>query len=527
LPRDAVSVVIALFWFAVVFTAIVWVWSLDPQATLMPDEAVNRQAAELLRRHGSPLMPLPFTDPEDLAHPRFWVSVDQHAVPAYAPLSYYWFALWLRLGRLGLVVLVALPASAVAAFAVGVARLLPSDRRWLALPAPLVGSPGLYWLARSWMNISLLLSGVCWAVFCWASWRRSQEPRFISYAAVGIGAAAAVRPDYAAYLFVPALLVGLTAGVEHRKRVIVSILAAGSAAVAINLLLNKLTTGDPLLAAYQIQVGRHGGDDIGGGARTGGRLLGLLLQLLAPMGVPTPHDALHFLSKYWLHLDNVAGLAVAQLALVPLLLQRPRPQRLLYGLALLVMFCFMLSRMDAGLFGASEKTSTVDHSMPRYWSPIYLLAALPPILLLAQAKRRALLAAGSLLLFGFALANGYELYDGTRWSLVGLRSYREKNSGVALSLRTTLPEGAFVYTVTQDKVLWRKWRVGTIDAPRPTAKSMKRAVQAGLQVFTFEPYPKRRDFKKLERALRRQGLALDKLRRRGLSRVVKRSKEAP
>jgi hypothetical protein len=518
-----VSVAIALAWFAAVVVAIVWVWSLDPQVTLMPDEAVNRHAAELVRAHGAPLMRLPFADPEDLAHPRLWVSVGENALPAYAPVSIYWYALWLRLGKLGLMAIVALPASAVAAFAVGVARLLPNDRRWLALLAPLLCLPALYWLARAWMNVSPLLSCVCWAFFCWATWLRSGNPRFISYAAVAIGAGVAVRPDYAVYLFVPALLVGLTAGVEHQRRVIVSILAAGSAAVAVNLVLNALSTGNPLLAAYQIQVARHGGAEASG-VGGGHRLSGLLLALLAPMGVPKLGIALHFLSKYWLHLGNLAGLAVAQLALVPLLLQLPRRKRLLYGLALLVMFCFMLSRMDPGLFGAAMDQSTLDHSIPRYWSPVYLLAALPPLLLLGQARSKSLLAAGSVAVFGFALANGYDICVGARWSLANLRAYRQKNTTLAQSLTTAIPKDGFVYTITQDKVLWRRWRIGTIDEPQPSAKSMSRGVKAGFEVFTFEPSFKPRERKQLERALRRYRLVLEPLRRQGLSRVVKRNR---
>jgi hypothetical protein len=518
--QEAIWVAIAVFWFAVVFSAIAWVWSLDPQVTLMPDEAVNRQAAELLRRHGTPLMALPFADPEDLAHPRFWLSIGDRALPAYAPVTIYWFAMWLRLGALGLVMIIALPASGVAAFAAGVAKLLPSDRRWIALPAPLLCAPALYWLARSWMNVSLLLSGVCWAVFFWASWRSSGRARFISYAAAAIGAAAAVRPDYAAYLFVLALLIGLTAGPVHTKRVLVSILAAGSAAVAVNLLLNALTTGDPLLAAYQIQVARHpGGEE--SGAASSGRIMDLLSQLLVPMGVPTLKTALGFLGKYWLRLGHLAGLAIAQLALVPLLFQAPRSKRWLYGLALLVMFCFMLSRMDPGLFGAAMEQSTFDHSIPRYWSPIYLLAALPPVLLLARTKHKIVLVAGSLAIFGLALANGYDICVGERWSLSALRAYRLRNTALAASLIERIPSDGIVYTRTQDKILWRKWRLGTIDEPQPSAKSMARAVKAGLQVYAFEPQLKRSDLKRLERALKRHGLKLDQLRPRGLRRIVK------
>ena len=525
LQLDAVTVFIALAWFVAVIAAILWTWGLDPQVTLMPDEVVNRLAAQLLRANGSLLMPLPFEDPEDLAHPRFWISVGDHAVPAYAPLAIYWFAFWLRFGKLGLVMILALPAGAVAAFAAGIAKLLPSDRRWLALTAPLLGGPALYWLMRPWMNVSPLLSCLCLAFFCWASWRRSNDPRWLSGAAAFVGGAVAVRPDYAVYLFVPALLVGLAAGAEHRKRVIVSILAAGSAAVAVNLLLNKWTTGDPLTAAYQIQLARNEGGDTEPRAGLARRLLGLLVQLLAPMGVPTIETALRFLGNYWFRLGSIAGLTLAQLALVPLLLRQPRSKQWLYGLALLVLVGFMLSRMDETLFGASTEVSSLDHSIPRYWSPIYLLAALPPILFLARAGTRAVVIAGSAALIWLSAANAYDICAGTRWSLVDLKRFREKKTALLDSLVRTIPEGAIVYTATHDKVLWQKWRVGTIDQPAATAKSIRRAFKAGNEVFVFEPAYPPQELKALSRALRRRGLALDAAGKRDLSHIVKRKKK--
>lgn len=524
LPRDAAFGAIAVAWFAAVFTAVIWTWGFDPQVTLMPDELVNRQAAELLHKSGSLRMSLPFDDPEDLAHPRFWISVGEHAFPAYAPLAIYWFAFWLKLGTLGLAAIIALPASAVAAFAVGVAKLLPRDRRWLALAAPLLASPALYWLARPWMNMSPLLSCLGWAFFCWASWRSGDSPRLISYAAACVGAAAAVRPDYAAYLLTSALLVGLTAGPEHRKRVLVSVLGAGAGAVAVNLVLNKLSTGDPLLAAYQIQLARQEGGDTGEKAGLGARLLGLLEQLLVPMGVPTLKIAARFLSSYWLRLDSFVGVTLAQLTLVPLLLRESSEKRFLYVLALLVIFCFMLSRMDPTLFGASTAVSSLDHSIPRYWSPVYLFAALPPLLFLAQVRTKVWLIVGSVVLTGLSFANAYDLGVGTRWSLVNLRRFQDRKMTLVESLAEIVPKEALVYTETHDKVLWRKWRVGTVvaDEPRITARSIRRAKAAGLDIYVFEPFVKRPPLDELDRALRRHGLRLERVPEiRGLSHVKK------
>jgi len=507
-------------WFVSVFLVIATVWTLDPHATPTPDEAVNRQAAGLVRKHATPFIQLPFADPEDLAHPRSWVTVGDHAVPSYAPLAIYWYGLLLRFGKLGLALSVALPASAAAAFAVGTAKLLPESRRWLAFPAPLLGSPALYWLMRPWMNLSLMLSCLCWAFFSWASWRHSGRAKYLSFAAIGVGAAAAVRPDYAAYLFTAALLFGLAEGAAP-KRVVLLILAAGASAVVVNLALNALTTGHPLLAAYQIEVGRAEGLE----TRNSTSLLQLLVQLLAPMGVPTFANAAEFLAKYWLSMGFIAGLALAQLALVPLLVRQPGAKRALCALALLVMFCFMLSRMDPMLHGASEPESMLHHSIPRYWAPIYLIAAVPPIVFLARHANRIVLTLGAVFLFAIALGNAYDVGFGTQWSLVDLRRYERRSTELARSLSSMIPRDAFVYTETYDKILWRRWRLGTLAEPRATAESMARASRAGLAVYAFEPPMKTREHRALDRALRRRGLTLRPLNTRGLSRVVAPSKK--
>ncbi|HYQ14893.1 MAG TPA: hypothetical protein VEQ58_04025, partial [Polyangiaceae bacterium] len=356
---------------------------------------------------------------------------------------------------------------------------------------------------------------------------RSGDVKWLNYAAVGVGAAVAVRPDYAAYVFLAALLFGLSEGRAHFKRVIALVLISGAAAVAINLVLNKLTTGHALLAAYQIEVSRSEGVEVGAQASSGAGPLKLLSQLLAPMGVPSAADALGFLAKYWVHMGSALGLLLAQLSLIPLLRQKPLPLRLLQASALLVMVAFMMSRMDPNVHGAAEPVGLLHHSMPRYWSPIFLLAALPPILLVAQLKDARFFAAGALFIFGLALTSGYEIYAGTKYSLQDLRSYRERSADVADSLAKSVPSDAMVYTQTQDKMLWRRFRLGTVDAPERTAASIARVVTAGVRVFVFESRIKRNEIVALDRALGRHGLSAAKRKTRGLFEVVRQDAPAP
>src|SRR5437868_1980818 len=80
-----VPALIAVAWFTLTFAATVWVWGLNPQELASPDEALNRLAAAVLAEQGHPFLSLPFPDPENLAHPRHWVTVGAHALPSYAP----------------------------------------------------------------------------------------------------------------------------------------------------------------------------------------------------------------------------------------------------------------------------------------------------------------------------------------------------------------------------------------------------------------------------------------------------------
>jgi len=515
LPRPSAPALIVGAWFVVVFVTILLVWGLNSRVLISPDEALNRYAAATLRKQWRPFLNLPFPDPEDLAHPRHWVSVGDRAIPSYAPVAIYCYGLLLRLRLLGLLLIPALPASAAAAFAAGMAKLLPDDRKWLSALAPILGFPGLYWLMRPWMNLSALLICVCWSFFFWASWSKSGKTRDLTIAIFGVGAAAAVRPDYAAYLLVVTLLFGVAASPPQWKRITVLVFSAGASAVALNLFLNWVVTGHPLLAAYQIVAARDEGTSGPGGP------LGLLRQLLVPMGVPKPAMALRFLRKYWVEMGPVAGLLLTQLALVPILRAQPRRSRVLYALGLLVMLCFVLSHMDEELNGASERLGLMHHSMPRYWSPVYLLAALPPIWFLGQCSMPRVYLGGSVLVCALALGGGYEILKQQGSSILILHKFAERWSLAVPALADKIPGDAMVYSITYDKVLWPYWRIGTVAEPERTASSMRRAIDADLQVFMFEPRLQRISLLPLERALRAKRLIITSIDRRGIYRVTR------
>jgi len=505
--------VIAAAWFVVVFAAIVGVWGLKSRILISPDEALNRFAARIISKQWRPFLDLPFPDPEDLAHPRHWVSVGERAIPSYAPLAFYVHGLLLRVRLLGPLLIPALPASAAAAFCLGIAKLLPDDRKWLSAFAPILAFPALYWLMRPWMNLSTLLVCVCWSFFFWASWQVSGRSRDLTVAIFGMGAAAAIRPDYAAYLLLVTLLFAYAASPTQWKRITVLVFSAGASAVALNLFLNWVVTGHPLLAAYQIVAARDEGTSTSNGS------LGLLRQILVPMGIPKPALALRFLRKYWFDMGPIAGVTLAQIALVPILLKKPWPARLFYTLGMFVMLCFLLSHMDENLNGASDPLSAVHHSMPRYWSPVYLLAALPPILFLGHCSKRNHFLLGVVLVGVLAAANAYEISWREGSSLRKLYQFERRWGQWVPALADKIPSDAIVYSGTLDKVLWSYWRVGTMTEPAPTASSMRHAIDAKLDVFLYEPRFPRLHLSALERALKTQRLTIASIDRRGLYRV--------
>jgi hypothetical protein len=308
---------IAAVWFAAVLAAVLWAWGLEPVVFPAPDEALNRHAAEVIRTTGRPFLKLPFRDPEDLAHLRGWLSLGDYAVPTYPPVTFYLFALLSSLGRPGYFLIAAYPALGAAAFAAGTAELLAISRRWLALLTTLLGFPEIYWMLWPWMNVSLLLACLSWSFFFWARWRRVGATRWLSAALLSVGAAAAVRPDYAAYLFLIALLFSLAASPSEWRRIGMWVIVAGVLAIAPNLILNKVITGHALLAAYQIVLDADPGQSAGQSS-TG--LLHLLGTLLFPMPLPSPHTAATFLFKYWIALGPLPYLSLGELALIPLLI---------------------------------------------------------------------------------------------------------------------------------------------------------------------------------------------------------------
>ncbi|HEY5377811.1 MAG TPA: hypothetical protein VIK01_29220, partial [Polyangiaceae bacterium] len=469
-------------WSALALAVLLWMWGLNPLVFPSPDEAVVRYAAQVISEHGSPILQVPFPDPEDMAHPRGWVTLGDRVVPTYAPVSLYLLGYLLRLGRFGLLLVAVFPATAVGAFAAGTALLLPPKRRWLALFAPPLAFPGLYWLLRPWVNISPLLTCLCWAFFFWARWRRTDKLRDLSLSAAFVALGTAIRPDYAAFLLLAALLLSLAASPPSWKAVFVVFTLAGVCALGSNLFLNKALTGHPLQAAYQVALDRQWGPQDTGSSPG----LGVLRVLFVPMGWPIPKIAVTVFTKYWLTMGPIAGVLVGQLAIIPLARESSRLSRVLYGALFLLCAFFVYTRLHDDVFGGREPIGWAEHSVPRYLSPAYLLAAVPPLLLLGRLKRKLLWIPGLLLICGVAFSGLYDIAIREPSSFHFLHDFMPKHETMLRILKREIPARAMVYTVTSDKVVWSHWRLGTIDDLNLTAASIERAVKAGLDVFMLD-----------------------------------------
>jgi hypothetical protein len=474
-------------WFIVALAGIVWSWQgQDPKYFSSPDEAMNRQAAGLVATTGAAQLELSDEDPEDLRFGRFWISVGDHAISSYPPVAYYLQGLLLLPPKAGALLIAALSALGIAAFA-GAVALLAQKRTWVALIAPAAAFPGLYWLMRPWMNMSTFLVFVCCAFFCWAAWRRAHAKQWLFAAAAMVGVSAAVRPDYAPFVFALSLI-ALYAEERsgERKRAVIALALSAAFAVVINLVLNALTTGEPLTAAYEIVDERRGGE-IGGGLPGPLSKLGFLLL---PYGVPSFSTITGQIDRYWLDMGPMVILSLGSTVAVGLLmLQASRRQRFALGASVVVCALFVLTHLSDSVYGATQPTALLRHSVTRYWAPVYLLAAVPLLMLATSRMREGTWVAALAALCALAVLGGREIYSEQPESLSDLRAMQERQASMISQWDELLPDDAVVYSYNLDKMLWPHWEIGTLAQNydhEASAASVDRTLASGRDVYVVQ-----------------------------------------
>jgi hypothetical protein len=433
------------------------------------------------------------------------VTVGDKAVPTYAPVMLYAYAPLLRMGNVGLVLLIALPSAAVLAFTLGCAQLLSVRRRWLSIFAPLLAFPALYWLMRPWANLSAVLICLCWAAFYWAFWRESGRLRWLVAAAASVAAAAAVRPDCAAFLLTDGLLLTVAAKPADWKKIALVFVVVGAGALGSNLILNKVLTGHAFRAAYQIALER----DEGPSTSTGMPGLGILRVLLVPMGWPDPHVAWTAFLKYWFKMGPVAVLTLGQLAIISLMVPASRVSRALVLVAVLYAAFFAYTHFHNDVYGGQTPDAFPEHSVPRYLSPLYLFAAFPPLVFLSRCRRWFVFFPGVALCCVAVAAAGYEIGVREPTSFAAEQDTVRTGSSTLRALTREIPSDAMVYSARFDKILWSQWRLGSITTDaEPSAQSVSRAVAAGLNVYVFEQHWRPALRRQFVAALARRRLAL-------------------
>jgi hypothetical protein len=343
-----------------------------------------------------------------------------------------------------------------------------------------------------WLNLSPVLAALCWAFFFWTSWRADGHTRWLVVATLCVGAASAVRPDYAAFLLLSMVLSLLAADPREWRLIFTLAAVSGLCALVPNLILNKLTTGHALRAVYQIALDRqYGADGTHGLDNSGGlRFWGILRVLLMPMGIPGLAEMGEQFKKYFVTMSVAPVLLVAQVALVPLFRKQARNARILYLAAVLLAVFFVVTHLHGDLFGNDERLGFVYHSVPRYLSPVFLFAALPPILFLGSCRPKVPFVIGSALACALTVKSAYEVYVNQPASLVSIHRWVLARTAMLDAFATRIPSNAIVYSAYLDKVLWSKWSIGVIVDPVPqTVASIDRAIDAGLPVFVLEPKP--------------------------------------
>lgn len=455
----------------------------DPQYFPSPDEAVNRLAVQRLIETGSPALSSG-DDPEDLRHPRHWIALDDQAVPAYPPAGYYIMA---ALALISTVAVLAFSAGAVGALVAGTA-MLGARRLGLAMLAPLVAFPATYWLLRPWMNMATFLALVCYAFACWAYWVRHRSVVALGGAAALAGAAAVVRPDLSALVLLVGLGVSLAESRDRREstRVIALWVIAGAGVVALVCALNWLTTGDPFQAAYEVVDARAD-------ATSRKHLMfpfAELQYLFLPNWLPSPENVFRQSVKYWLLMGPAPLLAIAAAASLALTFPGRSRRGLVYAVVAMVVVGYAASRVSPAGFGATTSTPELRHSLVRYWSPVYLIVAILPLVTAMRSTRRGVWMPMVGVLLVLSAGAAYEVTLKQPESMRSIRALQGRSDSFAVKLDRVMPEDALVFTQSMDKVIWSEYEIASLPPPAHidrAAASIRRALDGGRTVFVVQP----------------------------------------
>ena len=179
----------------------------------------------------------------------------------------------------------------------------------------------------------------------------------------------------------------------------------------------------------------------------------------------------------------------------------------MYGAAFLWCAFFVYTRLHDDVFGGHVRFGWAEHSVPRYLTPVYLVAVLAPLVFLGRC-RRLFLVPGVLVALAVSGWSLWEIGVHQPSSFEYLHEYVPQNQAILERLKREVPENAMVYTVTADKITWSAWQLGTIDDLGQSATSISRAVAAGFKVYMLDNKYESPSHRRLGTLLARKQLTL-------------------
>ncbi len=264
-----------------------WIWgSPTPTVFISPDESNNRVGAEIVALTGSPLISLPFEDPEDLVHPRFWVSNGLEAFSPHPPATFYIYGAGLNAGPIGWWLPYATSGLGIAALS-GAGVLIAARRPQIGALLPVLALPAAYWILRPWSSFSPYLTSISIALvfaILWLTNRRS--PLAVAYA-ISLGIAGLIRPDQMVFLIGGSFLITYLI-VRQGWRVIAGLHAAAAlGTMSVTAIFNWQTSGNPMMTGYQLSARTI---ELTSLRDTAALPISTVLYAFAPSGLPRMND---------------------------------------------------------------------------------------------------------------------------------------------------------------------------------------------------------------------------------------------
>jgi hypothetical protein len=183
----------------------------------------------------------------------------------------------------------------------------------------------------------------------------------------------------------------------------------------------------------------------------------------------------------------------------------------MYALAFAILAGFAASRVADGGYGGVSGAAELRHSVPRYWAPLFLVAAAAPFVLAMSDARQWMWIPVACVIAVTAVLGAREITTSQPESLTQLRDYQSGWERNVAPWQEIVPVDAVAYTWRYDKIIWAHWEVAMLPTPldpHRAADSMSRALAEPREVYLVQPGWQGEPRDLLELALLERGLTL-------------------